>query len=72
MLMFKNRAFQVKVVKTDEEVVQDLTVAEDIYVNRLVQAKLVAVDVMREGAKLCAGYVILDTARKVLIAKAGK
>jgi hypothetical protein len=34
--MFKNRAFQVKVVKTDEEA-QDLTVAEDIYVNRLVQ-----------------------------------
>ena len=68
--MFKNRAFQVKVVKTDDNVAQDPTVAEDIYINRLAKAKDVAVDIMREGGKLCVGYVVLDTARKVLIAKA--
>lgn len=67
--MFK-RTLQVQLAKPSKTVNENQASADDS-ADKLIQVSTEAIkNLMTEGAKLVAGYIVLDTARKVLIAKA--
>lgn len=69
--MFK-RTLQVQLAKPSKTANENQT-SNDDSADKLIQVSAEAMkNVMREGAKLVAGFIVLDTARKVLIAKASR
>jgi len=69
--MFKNKALQVKFVKSDQPVTPPpVENVEGIIESSIKQLAESTKDVIHFAAKVGAGYVALDTARKVAIALA--
>lgn len=69
--MFKNRSLQVKMIKDDASPDQVTTEIPDP-AEMLASAGDIAEKVIKETTKIVATYVVLDTARKVIIAFATK
>lgn len=65
-----NRTMQVKFEKTKKNKTEPDPMEDEQHVKKLVYANAMSKDLIREGMKLVAFYVVLDTARKVMIARA--
>lgn len=65
-IMLKNRALQVTMVNKKKDGMEAVS-PEDEIVEKLAYVSLATKDIIKEGTKLIATYLVLDTARKIAI-----
>lgn len=70
-VMFKNRHLQVRLVK-DEQTIPTTVAPKLDYMDKVMFTTQATKTLLREGAKLVGGLIILDTLRKVAITYAQK
>ena len=71
--MFKNRHLQVRLVKDEKTIPTIITPAPQLdYVDKVMFTTQATKNLLREGAKLVGGLIVLDTLRKVAITYAQK
>lgn len=62
-----NRALQVKMIK--DKKMHEMHTSDTNFVERAVYAQEIMKDIVKEGMKLVATYILLDTLRRVVVAK---
>lgn len=64
--MFKNHAVQVKMINTKKNA-EPTPVPEDTFIDNTTMVTVATKEVIREGMKLAAVIIVLDTGRKALL-----